>query len=80
MQEEIFGPVVCVTPFDTEEEVINRANNVKKKNFSIGHIASTIIYAYFVLGQVWSMLFNMGEKWRSLVTNSPKHGCRNRMD
>lgn len=28
MQEEIFGPVVCVTPFDTEEEVIERANNV----------------------------------------------------
>ena len=21
MQEEIFGPVTCITPFDTEEEV-----------------------------------------------------------
>ncbi|XP_056674809.1 2-aminomuconic semialdehyde dehydrogenase isoform X2 [Monodelphis domestica] len=29
MKEEIFGPVVCVVPFDTEEEVIERANNVK---------------------------------------------------
>lgn len=29
MQEEIFGPVACVVPFDTEEEVIQRANNVK---------------------------------------------------
>ncbi|XP_046864515.1 2-aminomuconic semialdehyde dehydrogenase-like isoform X2 [Xenia sp. Carnegie-2017] len=29
MQEEIFGPVVCVSPFETEEEVIVRANNVK---------------------------------------------------
>ena len=28
MQEEIFGPVVCVSPFETEEEVIERANNV----------------------------------------------------
>ncbi|XP_043932203.1 2-aminomuconic semialdehyde dehydrogenase [Protopterus annectens] len=28
MQEEIFGPVVCVVPFDTEEDVIQRANNV----------------------------------------------------
>lgn len=28
MQEEIFGPVVCISPFTTEEEVIGRANNV----------------------------------------------------
>uniref|UniRef100_A0A2K6H081 Aldehyde dehydrogenase 8 family member A1 n=1 Tax=Propithecus coquereli TaxID=379532 RepID=A0A2K6H081_PROCO len=29
MKEEIFGPVTCVTPFDSEEEVIQRANSVK---------------------------------------------------
>uniref|UniRef100_W5NH96 2-aminomuconic semialdehyde dehydrogenase n=2 Tax=Lepisosteus oculatus TaxID=7918 RepID=W5NH96_LEPOC len=29
MQEEIFGPVTCIVPFDSEEEVIRRANNVK---------------------------------------------------
>lgn len=28
-QEEIFGPVLCVTPFDTEEEVIALANSTK---------------------------------------------------
>lgn len=27
MQEEIFGPVVCVTSFHEEDEVIERANN-----------------------------------------------------
>ena len=27
MQEEIFGPVVCVTTFHEEAEVIDRANN-----------------------------------------------------
>jgi len=27
MQEEIFGPVTCVTPFQTENEVIDRVNN-----------------------------------------------------
>lgn len=27
MQDEIFGPVTCVVPFDTEEEVVKRANN-----------------------------------------------------
>lgn len=29
MTEEIFGPVTCVVPFDSEEEVIARANGVK---------------------------------------------------
>ncbi|XP_065569439.1 2-aminomuconic semialdehyde dehydrogenase-like isoform X2 [Artemia franciscana] len=29
MIDEIFGPVVCVTPFDTEEEVVQRANSVR---------------------------------------------------
>ena len=29
MKEEIFGPVVCVTTFHEEEEVIERANNSK---------------------------------------------------
>uniref|UniRef100_A0A915K5B9 Aldehyde dehydrogenase domain-containing protein n=1 Tax=Romanomermis culicivorax TaxID=13658 RepID=A0A915K5B9_ROMCU len=29
MQEEVFGPVVCILPFENDEEVIYRANNVK---------------------------------------------------
>lgn len=28
-QEEIFGPVVCITPFDTDEEALELANAVK---------------------------------------------------
>ena len=28
-QEEIFGPVVCVTPFESEEEAIQLANATK---------------------------------------------------
>jgi len=28
-REEIFGPVVTITPFDSEEEVINHANDVE---------------------------------------------------
>ena len=27
VKEEIFGPVMCVLPFETEEEVIKRAND-----------------------------------------------------
>ncbi|XP_024912401.1 2-aminomuconic semialdehyde dehydrogenase isoform X3 [Cynoglossus semilaevis] len=29
MQEEIFGPVTCVSPFDTEDEAVRRANGVR---------------------------------------------------
>jgi len=29
MQEEIFGPVSCITVFDTEEEVVERVNNTR---------------------------------------------------
>lgn len=29
MQEEIFGPVVCVSPFDTEDEAVSRGNGVR---------------------------------------------------
>ncbi|KAG8444583.1 hypothetical protein GDO86_009665 [Hymenochirus boettgeri] len=29
MQEEIFGPVTCIVPFNSEEEVIKKANGVK---------------------------------------------------
>ncbi|XP_030201379.1 2-aminomuconic semialdehyde dehydrogenase [Gadus morhua] len=35
MQEEIFGPVVCVSPFDTEEEAVARGNNVR---FGLGAV------------------------------------------
>eukprot|EP00795_Rhopilema_esculentum_P008611 gene8611-14623_t len=28
MQEEVFGPFVCIAPFDTEEEAVRRANGV----------------------------------------------------
>ncbi|XP_029351672.1 2-aminomuconic semialdehyde dehydrogenase isoform X3 [Echeneis naucrates] len=29
MQEEIFGPVTCVSPFDTEEEAVSKGNGVR---------------------------------------------------
>lgn len=29
MQEEIFGPVTCVVPFDTEDEAVAKANGVR---------------------------------------------------
>ncbi|XP_008295227.1 2-aminomuconic semialdehyde dehydrogenase [Stegastes partitus] len=29
MQEEIFGPVTCISPFDSEDEAVSRANGVR---------------------------------------------------
>lgn len=29
MQEEIFGPVTCISPFDTEDEAVARGNGVR---------------------------------------------------
>lgn len=57
MQEEIFGPVVSIVPFDAEEEVIKRANGVKyglaavvwSENLSRAHRVSQKLQA----GTVW---------------------------
>ena len=54
MQEEIFGPVTCVTPFDTEEEVIKRANgtqyglcaSVWTSNLGVAHRVANQIKVY----------------------------------
>lgn len=56
-QEEIFGPVVGITPFDTDEEAIDLANDVKyglaayvwTSNFERAHRVSHSIEA----GMVW---------------------------
>src|SRR5262245_34300776 len=56
-REEIFGPVVTITPFDSEEEVINHANDVEyglsstvwTKNLSRVHRVSEKLHA----GTVW---------------------------
>ncbi len=57
MQEEVFGPVVTVTPFDTEEEVIEMANSVRyglsasvwTENLSCGHRMAH----HLKVGTVW---------------------------
>ncbi|KAK2560208.1 2-aminomuconic semialdehyde dehydrogenase [Acropora cervicornis] len=57
MQEEIFGPVVSIVPFDSEEEVIKRANGVKyglaavvwSENLSRAHRVSQKLQ----VGTVW---------------------------
>lgn len=57
MQEEIFGPVVAIVPFENEEEVIKRANGVKyglaaviwSENLSRTHRVSKRLQA----GTVW---------------------------
>ncbi|XP_074846621.1 2-aminomuconic semialdehyde dehydrogenase isoform X2 [Carettochelys insculpta] len=61
MQEEIFGPVTCVAPFDTEEEVIKRANGVKyglaatiwSSNVGRVHRVAKILQAGLVWTNCW---------------------------
>src|SRR5690242_5659535 len=56
-REEIFGPVITITPFDTEEEVINHANDVEyglsssiwTQNLSRAHRVAERIHT----GTVW---------------------------
>lgn len=63
VQEEIFGPVMCVLPFDTEEEVILRANDttmglaagVITQNISRGHRVAKALEA----GIVWVNTYNI---------------------
>ena len=60
-QEEIFGPVVTITPFDTEEEVIMMANSTKyglsasifTENISKGHRVSRLIDSGVVWINTW---------------------------
>ena len=60
-QEEIFGPVVTLTPFDTEEEVLGYANSVRyglsstiwTENLSRAHRVAAAIESGIVWINCW---------------------------
>jgi len=60
-QEEIFGPVVSLMPFDTEEEVLNYANSVRyglsatvwTENLSRAHRVSAALESGIVWVNCW---------------------------
>lgn len=60
-QEEIFGPVVTIQPFDTEDEVLNYANSVRyglsstiwTENLSVAHRVAAQIEAGIVWINCW---------------------------
>lgn len=60
-QEEIFGPVVTITPFDTEEEVLTMANStvyglacmVWTENLTLAHNMANNIHAGIVWINCW---------------------------
>jgi len=63
VKEEVFGPVMCVLPFDTEEEAVRRANDtpyglaagVMTGSLARGHR----IAKQFQAGTVWINNFNL---------------------
>lgn len=62
-KEEIFGPVVCVFPFDTEEEVLLRANN-SEYGLAAGVFTAEVQRAHRVArelqaGIVWVNSYNL---------------------
>lgn len=74
MQEEVFGPVLCVTPFETEEQVVELANGsrfglaagVWTKDLSRAHRMARRLQA----GTVWI------NTYRALTFNSPFGGYK----
>jgi acyl-CoA reductase-like NAD-dependent aldehyde dehydrogenase len=75
MQNEVFGPVLCVTPFETEEEVLKLANGtafglaagVWTRDIRRGHLMARRLQA----GTVWI------NTYRALTFNSPFGGFKN---
>lgn len=74
MQNEVFGPVLCVTPFNTEDEVIELANatpfglaaGVWTNDFARAHRMARALQA----GTVWL------NTYRALAFNSPFGGYK----
>ncbi len=63
MQEEIFGPVTCINPFDTEDEAVSRGNNVRyglgagvwSENVGTIHRVTKQLQAGVVWGNCWGV-------------------------
>lgn len=53
VQDEIFGPVVTIIPFDTEEDVIKLANDIKYTSLPITFPCSRRI-RYGLSATVWT--------------------------
>ena len=51
VQEEIFGSVATILPFDTESEVIQRANN------TVFGLAGNFFLIFFIKQESWPILF-----------------------
>ena len=75
MQNEVFGPVLCVTPFETEEEVLALANGTRF-GLAAGLWTADLRRAHLMArglqaGTVWI------NTYRAMAFNSPFGGFKN---
>lgn len=63
VKEEIFGPVMSILPFDTEEEVVERANNTK-----FGLAGGVFTRYEWVAWPVWKWSGGGEEKGNTAIT------------
>lgn len=74
MQEEVFGPLVCISPFKSEDEAISLANNVRY-GLSASLWTSSLNRAHKIsqkldVGQVWV------NTWMKRDLRTPFGGCK----
>ncbi|MCW1431157.1 aldehyde dehydrogenase family protein [Novosphingobium sp. JCM 18896] len=74
-QNEVFGPVLVVTPFDTEEEAIALANGTE---YGLGAYVHTkdLRRAHYVTGQLQAGMIHVNGAGEAMQPNAPFGGFR----
>ena len=74
-QNEVFGPVLCVTPFDTEEEAVALANGT---DYGLGAYVHTqnLRRAHYVTGQLQAGMIHVNGSGEAMQPNAPFGGFK----
>ncbi len=74
-QNEVFGPVLCVTPFDTEDEAIALANDTE---YGLGAYVHTqnLRRAHYVTGELQAGMIHVNGAGEAMQPNAPFGGFK----